>query len=108
LSENEKSRINCFLEEESRFENLTRFQCKSRGCIYAESEYERVPTCYFDRENLGYILDEALLPNKSSYKLKLKDSQKVPYMGAIQNLNFIIEYLDSNIINIKVRICVIF
>ena len=108
LKENEKSRINCFLEEESSFENLTRFQCESRGCIYDESEYERVPTCYFDRQNLGYILEEDILSNKLSYKLKLNNSQNVPYMGAIRNLNFIIEYLDNNMINIKVKNSFIF
>jgi hypothetical protein len=43
LTEDEKSRINCFLEEHSRFENLTEYQCVNvRGCIYKPSEYEKV------------------------------------------------------------------
>jgi hypothetical protein len=43
LTEEEKSRINCFLEEHSRFENLTEYQCVNiRGCIYKPSEYEKV------------------------------------------------------------------
>lgn len=103
LSEDEKSRVNCFLEEESKFEKLTKYQCELRGCIYKESEYERVPTCFFDRAKLGYSLDEtALLQNKSSYKLKLSTAGKVPYLGAIEKLNFDVQYLGDNIINIKV------
>ena len=43
LTDEEKSRINCFLEEHSRFEVLTEYQCVNvRGCIYKPSEYDKV------------------------------------------------------------------
>ena len=43
LTEDEKSRINCFLEEQSHFETLTEYQCVNvRGCIYKPSDYEKV------------------------------------------------------------------
>jgi maltase-glucoamylase len=101
LNDNEKSRINCFLEEESKFENLTQFQCESRGCIYTKTEYERVPTCYFDRTNLGYILDGSC-DLSATCKLKLNDSSNTPFFGAIQKLNFKVEYLGANMINVRI------
>ena len=43
LSDEEKSRINCFLEEQSQFEILTEYQCVTvRGCIYKPSQFDKV------------------------------------------------------------------
>ncbi len=109
LTDDEKSRINCFLEEESKFENLTRYSCEERGCIYNPSRYERVPTCYFNRTNLGYFLDSQASPDNSTntthYQLRLNPTVKQPYLGAVHNLNLAVEYLDyagSTIVHVKI------
>lgn len=103
LKENEKSRINCFLEEESQFEKLTRYQCESRGCIYEESEYERVPTCYYDRQNLGYVPDVDSSDLSKPIQLKLKENQTLPYIGAFKKLTLTVQYYGNNMINVKVN-----
>ena len=67
LSYSDKSRINCFLEEGSKFENLTRYSCEQRGCVYKNSEYERVPSCFFNQTySIGYFLDET--SNETNYR----------------------------------------
>jgi hypothetical protein len=105
LSFEQKSRINCFLEEESRFENLTKYQCETvRGCIYDPSEYDRVPNCYFNREKLGYELDQVVdeSDTKSEYILKRSTNVQAPYLEEIQNLRLVVEYLENNIVHVKV------
>ncbi len=110
LNDEEKSRINCFLEEESKFEKLSKYSCEERGCIYNPSLYERVPACYFNRTNLGYLLESSASPddnlkNIHYHRLKLNQHTKQPYLGASQNLNLIVEYLDhpdSTIIHVKI------
>jgi hypothetical protein len=100
LSEDEKDRINCFLEEESIFETLTKYQCvEVRGCIYKESLYDRVPTCYFDRDNLGYKLSSQ---QDNEYKLERTGKAKAPYLGEIKNLLMKASYMTKGVTNIKV------
>lgn len=101
LNNDEKSRINCFLEEESEFENLTQYLCEERGCTYKPSEFERVPTCFFNRTNIGYLLESQ---QKNEYKLKRDRKAKLPYIGSIENLNLDIEYLGDSIVHVKVII----
>ena len=105
LTDEEKSRINCFLEEQSRFENLTKYQCEEvRSCIYDPSNYDKVPTCYFDREKLGYSLeDQEDEDDKEVYHLKKDKAVKAPYLGAIEELTLTVEYLGENIIRVKVN-----
>lgn len=100
LSDDEKSRINCFLEAESKFENFTQYLCEQRGCIYKTSEYERVPICFFNRTNIGYLLDTKV--NETEYKLKLDHSAKLPYLGAIENLRLSVEFLGDAMVHVKV------
>jgi hypothetical protein len=98
-------RINCFLEAESRFENLTRYQCEDvRSCVFDPSQYERVPDCYFKRDFLGYeLLESSLQPNKELYRLKRSDIANATYLEPIENLILTVEYLSDNIIHVKVR-----
>jgi hypothetical protein len=101
LKPDEKDRINCFLEEESIFEKLTEYQCKEvRKCLYKESSMERVPTCYFDRQNLGYRL-KGQGPSQNSYLLE-GDAEKAPYLGTIKNVLLKASYLGNNVIRVKV------
>ena len=105
LSDEEKSRINCFLEEESPYEKLTEFQCVTvRGCIYKPSRYERVPTCFYNREKLGYKLSQEVSKSDSEEKYLLERSEEVkaPYLEEVKNLEFTVEYLENNIIHVKV------
>ncbi len=107
LEPDEKDRINCFLEEESIFEKLTEYQCKEvRKCLYKESSMERVPTCYFDRQNLGYRL-KGQGPSENSYLLE-GDANKAPYLGTIKNVLLKASYLGNNIIRVKVIESLIF
>ena len=103
LPSDEKARINCFLEEESKFENLTQYACEQRGCIFKPSEYERVPTCFFDMKKLGYLL-ASQQPDIGEYNLKLKQNAKLPYISAIQNLRLSVEYLGNSIVHVKVKL----
>jgi hypothetical protein len=101
LKSDEKDRINCFLEEESSFEKLTEYQCKEvRKCLYKESSMERVPTCYFDREKLGYKL-KGPGPNQNSFLLE-GDREKAPYLGTIKNVLLKASYLGNNVLRVKV------
>jgi hypothetical protein len=104
ISEEEKSRINCFLEEESRFENLTEYKCISRGCVYNDSKYDRVPSCYFDRERTGYTLEKSTRVDEtySIYKLRRKADAMGPFSGDISALKVSVIYLGEKIINVKV------
>lgn len=100
LPADELARIDCFLEAESKFENLTKYACEQRGCIFKPSEYERVPTCFFDTQKLGYQLDSK--PSTGEYKLRLKPAAKLPYISGIKNLRLSVEYLGNSIIHVKV------
>lgn len=101
LKADEKDRINCFLEEESPFEKLTEYQCKEvRKCLYKESSMDRVPTCYFDRQNLGYKL-KGTGPTSNSYLLE-GNRDKAPYLGTIKNILLKASYLGNNILRVKV------
>lgn len=103
LSLDEKSRIDCFLEEQSRYENLTRYQCELRGCIYNPSEYERVPTCYYNREKAGYkVLNSIETPSVTRYDLRRNTEVNAPFGFAIDNLAVEVEYLGKNVINVKI------
>ena len=98
LSEDEKSRVNCFLEEESRFEHLSQYKCESRGCIYRPSDYERVPTCFFN-SSAGYLLDEQ---TADGFVLIRDANVQAPFLRAIEKLNLTVEYLGNQIIHVKV------
>lgn len=100
LAPNEKDRINCFLEAESKFENLTKYQCETvRKCIFLESEYERVPDCFFNRKILGYKLKE--LKGKNKYLLE-GDAAHSPYLGFIKNVLLETSYHGNNIVRVKI------
>lgn len=106
ISLEDRNRIDCFLEARSQFENLTQYQCEQvRGCVYKYSEYERVPDCYFKRE-VGYELESTFLStdNREIHYLKMSDQAMPPFAGAIQNLVLEVEYLENNIIHIKVSV----
>ena len=98
LKDDEASRIDCYLEAQSSFENLTKYACEKRNCIYNPIvSHSKVPKCYFDRQNLGYTLDQQ---NESSYWLK--QSGKAPFMGVIDRIALNVEYYGSNMIRVKV------
>lgn len=106
LSNEEKSRINCFLEEESRFESLTQYQCEEvRGCIYRPSEYQKVPSCFYDREKLGYTLmsQTVTTPTTVTYELKINTDAKPPFLKGIENLRLDLEYINDFVVNVKVN-----
>ena len=104
LSEEEKARINCFLEEQSSLENLTRYQCESRGCIYMPSEYEKVPNCFFDRQKTGYKLEKRVeMPTRIEYELKMADEAKAPFGFEIRDLMVSVQYLGANVVNVKIH-----
>ena len=99
LKGDEATRIDCFLEAQSRFENLTKYACEKRNCIYdPDVTHPKVPKCYFDRENLGYKLSQDYKNN--SYLLK--QSGKVPFQGAIDLIQLNVEYYNDNMIRVKV------
>ena len=103
LSSEERSRINCFLEEQSRYENLTRYQCELRGCIYSPSEYERVPTCYYNRQKAGYTVQNSIeTPSVTRYDLRRNAEVAAPFGFAIDNIAVEVEYLGKNVINVKI------
>ena len=103
LKGNEASRIDCFLEAQSRFENLTKYACEKRNCIYdPDVSHPKVPKCYFDRENLGYKLKEKIDANK----FHLIQSGKAPFFGVINDIQLNVEYYGNNIIRVKVRIII--
>lgn len=107
LTDEQKSRINCFLEEESRFEKLTKYQCEVvRGCIYEPSDYERVPFCFYDRKKLGYELVKQSVNDKNTevYDLKRSNLVKAPYLEEIKNLKLKVEYLGENVVHVKVQL----
>ena len=106
LDEDEKLRINCFLEEESRFEQLTKYQCEQvRSCIYKPSLYERVPDCFFDRFKLGYkkMKEDHTNPDSDIYYIQRYGRTKAPYLGEIKNLKVTVTYLDNGFVNVKVK-----
>lgn len=103
----ERNRINCFLEQESRFENLTRYQCEEvRSCTFRPSKYERVPDCFFKRDVLGYELDgnPSIDANTESYKLKRSSKGNATYLEVIENLKLSVEYLGNNVVHVKVSL----
>jgi hypothetical protein len=107
IADDESTRINCFLEEESSFETLTEYQCVSvRGCLYKPSKFERVPTCYFDTDRLGYkaVANDPIDDQKSKvWKMSRanKNSPKAPYHGEIDNVKVTGSYMGQNIVNLK-------
>jgi hypothetical protein len=95
-------RINCFLEAESPFENLTRFACEKRNCIYdPDTTNQIVPKCYFDAENLGYQLQNKI--SDLEYDLVLGSKAKAPFPGQISNIKLKLEYLGTNIMRVQVE-----
>ena len=99
LKGDEATRIDCFLDSQSRFENLTKYACEKRNCIYDRNvSHPLVPKCYFDRENLGYRLKKKL--DKNEYLLT--QTGKAPFSGVIENIQLNVEYYCSNIIRVKV------
>lgn len=94
----EKTRIDCYLEAQSRFENLTKYACEKRNCIYNPSTTsQRTPKCYFDREKLGYKYESG---NETSYILA--QSGKAPFPGVISKIQLDVEYYGQNIVRVKV------
>jgi hypothetical protein len=99
LRGNEATRIDCYLEAQSRFENLTKYSCEKRNCIYdANVSHEIVPKCYFDRERLGYKLTSS----SNGLEYKLKQSGKTPFPGVIEDIQLNVEYYGNNMIRVKV------
>lgn len=106
ITSEERNRINCFLEAESRFENLTQYQCEQvRSCTYQWSSYERVPDCFFKRDVLGYELVAAPVStaNTDTYYLRRSRLGNSTYLEVIDNLTLVVEYLSNNIVHVKVR-----
>lgn len=98
LLPDEVSRIDCFLDAESPFENLTKYACEKRGCIYKPNVSNKaVPKCYFDRENLGYKLK-----SQNNLDFDLTRSGKAPFPGEINNIRLSVEYLGKKIVRVKV------
>jgi hypothetical protein len=99
LRGDEATRIDCYLEAQSRFENLTKYSCEKRNCIYdANVSHEIVPKCYFDREKLGYKLTSS----SNGLEYKLKQSGKTPFPGVIEDIQLNVEYYGNNMIRVKV------
>ena len=101
LSNEEKSRIDCYFEAESQYEKLTKYSCESRGCIYQPSAYEKVPDCFFNNTNLGYNIDGNFDPKDKEFTLK-RSSGKTPFLGEIDQLKLTVSYLGENFINVKI------
>lgn len=101
----ELNRINCFLEGESRFENLTRYQCEGvRSCTFRPSEYERVPDCFFKRELLGYeLVDAASTDNTETYRLRRSTKGNATYLEPVDNLVMTVEFLGDNVVHVKIE-----
>ena len=100
----DRNRIDCFLEYESPYENLTRYQCEQvRSCTWRPTEYRRVPDCYFKRELLGYELADAVYgENTEKFRLRRSHVGNSTYLDAIEFLSVQVEYLSDNIIHVKV------
>jgi hypothetical protein len=99
LLPDEVSRIDCFLDAESPFENLTKYSCEKRGCIYKPNVSNNVvPKCYFDRENLGYKLK-----SQNNMDFDLTRSGKSPFPGEINNIRLSVEFLGKKIVRVKVK-----
>lgn len=105
ISMEDRNRINCFLESESRYENLTRYQCETvRSCTFKPIEYDRVPDCYFRRELLGYeLIQFNSQDNVESYHLRRSKIGNATYLEPIEYLILTVEYLSNNMIHLKVR-----
>ena len=99
LTDEEKSRINCFLEEESVFEDLNRLLCEKRACIYIPSEYLKIPSCFFNNSFHGYT---SVHTDNNVYTLKRKNVLS-PFDGAIDDILLTVKYLDDETINVKVK-----
>ena len=99
LKGDESTRIDCFLDAQSRFENLNQHACEKRNCIYDSNvSHPIVPKCYFDRENLGYKLEKKLGQNE----YLLTQSGNAPFLGVISSIQLNVEYYCNNIIRVKV------
>lgn len=99
LSEEEKGRIDCFLDAQSKFENLTEYACKKRNCIYDPNvSHSKVPKCYFNRTYLGYKMSQEI---ENSYILD-RSGAEPPFMGVIEKLKLDVEFSGTNMIRIKI------
>lgn len=100
----DRNRIDCFLEYESQYENLTRHQCESvRSCTFQPTEYRRVPDCFFKRQLLGYELVEAAYGDYiEKFTLRRSRAGNSTYQDAIEYLSVQVEYLQDNILHVKV------
>ena len=100
LKGDEATRIDCFLDAQSRFENLNKHTCEKRNCIYDSNvSHPIVPKCYFDRKNLGYKLEKKLGRNE----YLLTQSGNAPFPGVINSIQLNVEYYCNNIIRVKVN-----
>ena len=99
LKDEELNRIDCFLDAQSKFENLTKYACEKRNCIFNPNiKHSKVPKCYFNRTNLGYKLNQK---NGNSFLLD-RSGADPPFMGFIEKLKLDVEYSGNNMIRVKV------
>jgi hypothetical protein len=96
-------RIDCLPEAESPLVNITKFTCEKRNCIYDPNESDpRIPSCYINRENLGYKLIKM-----NNLQFYLRQTGLAPFPGEIKNLFLETEYLGRSIVHVKVNLFLI-
>jgi len=101
LSEEEKGRIDCFLDAQSKFENLTEYGCKKRNCIYDSNvSHSKIPKCFFNRTYLGYRMTQEI---GNSYVLERRGAEP-PFMSGIEKIKVDVEFSGTNMLRVKVSL----
>jgi hypothetical protein len=96
-------RINCLPEAASPLVNITKLTCEKRNCIYDPNESDpRIPSCYINREHLGYKLIKM-----NNLQFYLRQTGRAPFPGEIKYLFLETEYFGRSIVHVKVNLFLI-
>ena len=114
-TEEEKARIDCYPEDVWGNEDVTPESCSDRGCTYAESDVDEVPTCYVSADSTmgqGYRVTAERPGDGGGFELELE-----PRAGKRANLFsrhkhrqnpvdvlFSVQYYGPNVVRIKVGV----
>ncbi|XP_041359340.1 maltase-glucoamylase, intestinal-like [Gigantopelta aegis] len=93
-------RLNCYPEDESNLESVTREKCELRNCVYKPDPGEGGPLCYFPVGGHGYAVTGAE-DTDLGFKVALSQRGKFPFGAAVQELVFQVEIRSDHLLRFK-------
>lgn len=95
----ELRRIDCIPEAKGGVQQVDRDTCSNRSCIFEESGFPQIPTCFYPEYGYKVVQQKA---TNNGFELVLFRDDPFPFSGGIQTISFRVEERSHNLLRFTV------